>query len=138
SASSSRGCPSTWPSPATRTHRGLEPMPAHRRDFVRSLALGASAAALTGPAGAGGGKGKTKAKEQEKGKEKEEVKRTEADARMELVVARFGKQLDEAARKSVRAEIEGHVRRAEALRKIPLDNGDGPFPVFRPYRAPLG
>ena len=61
----------------------------------------------------------------------------EAEARMSYVLARFGGHLDEAARKSVRAEIDGLVGRAEALRKVPLDNGDGPFPVFRPYRAPL-
>ena len=56
---------------------------------------------------------------------------------MDLVLARFGKQLDEAARKSVRAEIDLITRRAETLRKFALDNGDGPYPVFQPYRAPL-
>jgi hypothetical protein len=56
---------------------------------------------------------------------------------MELVLARFGKQLDEAGRKKVRGEVQAIVRRAEALRKFPLDNGDGPFPVFHPFRAPL-
>jgi hypothetical protein len=109
----------------------------HRRDFVRSLALGASAAALAAPAARGADDEKAKEKKDEK---KDEVPKpkTEADARMELVLARYGNQLDEAARKSVRSEVESHVRRAEALRKIPLDNGDGPFPVFHPYRAPLG
>jgi hypothetical protein len=108
----------------------------HRREFVLSLALGTSAAALTVPAARADDEDKAKT---EKAKEKgDETKPpSEADARMALVIARFGKQLDEAARKVVRAEIEQHVRRAEALRKIPLDNGDGPFPVFHPYRAPL-
>lgn len=112
----------------------------HRRDFVRSLALGASAAALTAPAArADDEKGKAGDKEAKGKDHKSEAAppKTEVDARMEVVLARFGKQLDEAARRTVRAEVEGHVRRAEALRKVPLDNGDGPFPVFHPYRAPL-
>lgn len=61
---------------------------------------------------------------------------TEAEARMDLIIARFGSQLDETARKSVRAEVESLTRRAEALRKFTLENGDGPFPVFHPYRGP--
>src|SRR5438309_1945041 len=104
----------------------------HRRDFVRSLALGASAVALTSPSPVRA----EDDKEKEKSAKPDDAPKpkTEADARMDLVLARFGKQLDEAARKSIRAEVEDHVRRAQALRKIPLDNGDGPFPVFRPYR----
>jgi hypothetical protein len=107
----------------------------HRRDFVRSLALGASAGALAGhPAARADEPAKP---DKDKKDEKPESPKSEADARMEVVLARFGKQLDADARKAVRAEIESIVRRAEALRKIPLDNGDGPFPVFTPYRAPL-
>jgi hypothetical protein len=110
----------------------------HRRDFVRSLALGAAAGAIASPAALRADDEKAKDKEKKDDRKDEAPKpKTEADARMELVLARYGNQLDEAARKSVRAEIDGHVRRAEALRKIPLDNGDGPFPVFHPYRAPL-
>ena len=110
----------------------------HRRDFVRSLALGASAAVFTGNArGAEDEKDRDRKKDQETPKQEGDAAvKAEADARMELVLARFGSRLDEAARKSIRAEVEAHVRRAQALRKIPLDNGDGPFPVFHPYRAP--
>jgi hypothetical protein len=63
----------------------------------------------------------------------------EVDARMALVLARYGKhaKLDDKARATIRSEIAGIVRRGEALRKITLTNGDGPFPVFHPYRAPL-
>jgi hypothetical protein len=106
----------------------------NRRDFVRALALGASAGTLAHPASAWAD---DKEKADEKGKEKPDPIQAEADARMALIVARFGKHLDDEARKSVRAELEGIVRRAERLRKFPLDNGDGPFPVFTPYRAPL-
>ncbi len=97
--------------------------PHHRRDFVRALALVAPAAFV--------------ADEPKKDAPPPDRPQTEADARMALVLARYGKQLDEAARKTVRAQVEGIVRRAEALRKFPLDNGDGPFPLFQPYRAPL-
>ena len=61
------------------------------------------------------------------------------DTLEDWIVARFGKlaRLDDAARAAVRTEVAGIVRRGEALRKVSLDNGDGPFPVFHPYRAPL-
>ena len=98
----------------------------HRRDFVRKLALGASAAGLV-----------TARPSRADKPEKPEPAKSEADARMELILARFGKLLDDDARRAVRAEVAALVHRAEALRKFPLDNGDGPFPVFVPYRAPL-
>ena len=95
--------------------------PHHRRDFVRT------AVALAAPAAV------VKADEPNPA----EPLKTEVEARMELVVARFGPQLDDEARKKVRGEVEEIVRRAKALRAFALDNGDGPFPVFQPYRAPL-
>jgi hypothetical protein len=102
--------------------------PSHRRDFVRALALGA---VVVTPALADDPK---KPEDKEKPKPPDEV-----EARMAIVLARFGKhaQLDDKARETIKREIAGIVRRGEALRKIPLGNGDGPFPVFHPYRAPL-
>jgi hypothetical protein len=94
-----------------------------RRDLLRALALGGLIAA---PAAA-----------DEPAAKPEEPPPTEADARMAIVLARFGKHLDADARKAVRAEVAAQVRRAESLRKIPLENGTGPYPVFVPYRAPL-
>jgi hypothetical protein len=109
--------------------------PSHRRDFVRTLALGASAAALTSPALAGADAppfvGPPKPKPEPK------AGPSEVEARMSLVTSRFGTLLDEGRRKAVEARVAAIVRRAEALRKFELDNGDGPFPVFTPYRAPL-
>jgi hypothetical protein len=61
----------------------------------------------------------------------------EVEARMNLVLARFGERIDDKARVEVRREVEAIVRRARELRKYPLDNGDGPGPVFVPYRAPI-
>lgn len=103
-----------------------------RRTFVRTVALGTSAATV-------GAVGTLVGDETKKEPEKNEPRKpeTEADARMDLIVARFGKHIDDSARKSVRGEIESIVHRAAALRKFPLDNGDGPFPVFTPYRAPI-
>ncbi len=102
------------------------PESTRRRDFVRALALGGASAAL--PLSARG---------QEPPKDDAPKPRTEADARMDLILARYGTSLDEAGKKAVRAEIEMIVRRAESLRKFPLTNGDEPMPVFAPYRAPL-
>lgn len=110
----------------------------HRRSFVRGLALGASASALLVPASARADDPKPDEKGKDDDKKDEAPKPpTEVEARIAIIEARFGKQLDDDARKSVRAEIQSIVRRAEGLRKFELDNGDGPFPVFTPYRAPL-
>jgi hypothetical protein len=109
----------------------------HRREFVRTMVVGASAGALLNPRHARADDPE-KPKPQEKGKEPEpEALPSEVDARMALVLVRFGKQLDAEARKVVRSEVASIVRRAEELRKVPLQNGDGPFPIFSPYRAPL-
>ena len=105
--------------------------PSHRRDFVKTLALGASAAALTSPTCPGADAPEFV------GPPKPEAIPTEVEARMSLVTSRFGTLLDEGRRKAVEARVTAIVRRAEALRKFELDNGEGPFPVFTPYRAPL-
>jgi hypothetical protein len=102
--------------------------PNHRRDFLRAIALAGPAAALSAGPTAG----------DEKPSLPVAGPSSEAEARMGLILARFGKSLDEDARASVRAEVDAIARRAELLRKFPLENGDGPFPVFIPYRAPLG
>ena len=101
----------------------------HRRDFVRAIALGGAAAALTRPSAA--------IANDDPPKGDPPKLRNEADARMDLVLARYGKHLDDDARKAVRREVETIVRRGEELRKFALTNGDEPFPVFTPYRSPL-
>ncbi|WZP00492.1 hypothetical protein EP7_002136 [Isosphaeraceae bacterium EP7] len=99
-----------------------------RRQFVRTLALVAPASLLAAPAPADEPKDVVKT---------DKPVETEVDARMALIIQRYGKRLDAAALKSVRSDVEDQVRRVERLRKFPLDNGDGPMPVFTPYRAPL-
>lgn len=130
----------------------------HRRAFVRAFACAGSAvAALVGRARGddpkaesiksdGGEKPATKPTDREKPAPKPaepdsknaDPIASEVEARMNLVLARFGDRLDDKARKDVRREVEAIVRRARELRRFPLDNGDGPHPVFVPYRAPIG
>jgi hypothetical protein len=106
-----------------------------RREFIHRLALGATAAAVPGAAIA---RAPEAADEPKKPAEnKPEAAKSETDVRMELILNRFGTHLDEAARKAVREELESIVYRAQVLRKFPLENGDGPFPIFQPYRSPL-
>lgn len=110
----------------------------HRRDFVRSLVLGASAATLAVRPASGDEKpGRDEAKPDDAERKPKPEPKTEAEARMELVLARFGERLDDDARASIGAEVGAIVHRAERLREFPLENGDGPFPVFTPYRRPL-
>lgn len=93
----------------------------HRRDFVKGLVVGGSSAAIASPVIA----------------DDAPKPRTEVDARMDLVLARYGGFLDDDAKKAIREEVERIVRRGEELRKFALTNSDEPFPVFTPYRAPL-
>lgn len=95
-----------------------------RRDFVKAIAWGGAAGWLAAPAAA-----------QESAAPEGPPAPTEADARMDLLLARFGDRLDEDARKAVRREVEAQVKRSESLRTFELENGDGPMPVFTPFRA---
>lgn len=97
------------------------PAPSHRRDFVRTLTLGATAGLLARPAPA----------------REDQSEEDEVEARMTLILARYGDQLDEEARQAIRGDVEGVVRRGQRLRQFALDNGDGPIPIFVPYRKPL-
>jgi hypothetical protein len=60
----------------------------------------------------------------------------EVEARMAVVLARYGDRLDDAARKTVRGDVESVVKRARRLREFPLTNADGPALLLVPYRAP--
>jgi hypothetical protein len=101
--------------------------PSHRREFFRWVGWGSGATVLAAPAFA----------EQEPPAPEKDSATLEADARMALVVARFGAHLDEAAKTEVRRQIQGLVRQGAELREVKLENSDAPFPIFRPFRAPL-
>lgn len=110
----------------------------HRRGFVRAVALGASAAGLAAAPGLRADDEPKKDEPRTKPQEEPEPEpKPEVEARMQLILARFGALLDGDAQAAVRAEVEGVVWLAENLRAIELSNGDGPYPAFVPYRAPL-
>lgn len=98
-----------------------------RRSFLRALALGTSAGIL--PA--------AESVAQDEPPKPPAADYDEAAARLRLISSRFGDHLDDAAREEVKKQVEGVVRQGEALRKFALENGDEPFTVFRPFRAPL-
>ncbi len=100
----------------------------HRRDFVRTLALGATAGWLARPASG----------QDEKPKDPlDERFEAEVEARMALILARYGDRLDEPARSAIRRDVQSTVKRGERLRKFAMENGDGPAPIFVPFRKPL-
>lgn len=111
-----------------REHQGVSPRP-HRRDFVLGWSLGL-VPSLVVP------RDRARGDAAPPGPPPDPIQ-AETDARLALVLARYGARLDEEARKSIRSEIESQVRRAEGLRHFALTNGEGPFPVFKPYRSPL-
>jgi len=65
----------------------------------------------------------------------EEVPSVEATALAEIVRLRYTSRLDGAAVKEITRGIEGNLKSASTLRKIPLDNADEPAFVFRVWRA---
>ena len=112
--------------PADDSRPEPEPKP-HRRDFVRTLGLAGSVGLL----------GRNVSQAQEPDKPAPAPEATEADARMALIVARYGKHLDDDARRSVRSDVEAVIRRGNRMRAFELSNGDEPMPVFTPYRSAL-
>ncbi|HEU5117418.1 MAG TPA: hypothetical protein VFT74_12310 [Isosphaeraceae bacterium] len=114
--------------PANDSRPDHEPKP-HRRDFVRALGLTGSVSLL--------GRDVSRAQEQEPNKPALAPEPTEADARMALIMARYGRHLDEEARQSVRRDVEAVIRRGNRMRAFELSNGDEPMPVFTPYRSAL-
>ena len=109
--------------------------PSHRRDFVRTLALGASAAALTSPACGGADAPRSSDRRSRSPSPRRSRRRSRPGWAWSLPGS--ARCWTRKRRKAVEARVAAIVRRAEALRKFELDNGDGPFPVFTPYRAPL-
>ncbi len=59
----------------------------------------------------------------------------EVDARLALIVARHGARLDDAARVSIRRDVEALVKRGQTLKAVALTNADEPSPTFQVYRA---
>jgi len=64
-----------------------------------------------------------------------EAPSAEAEALAGIVKLRYGARLDDAALKDVTRGIDGGLKGAAALRKVPLENGDEPAFVFRAWRS---
>ncbi len=84
--------------------------PMTRRDFARAASALAAAAGLAAPARAA-----------------QPPATSDAQALYDLIRARHGKHLDATQLQDVRADIEGNLRRAEALRKFPVGQADPAF-----------
>jgi hypothetical protein len=105
----------------------------HRREFVRGMALGAAGLLAAEQARRRGAAQEKAVAASEKALDPAAA---EVEARMTLILARYAERLDDEALAQVRDDVESAVRRGHRLKEIPLDNGDGPCPVFVPFRAP--
>lgn len=63
-----------------------------------------------------------------------EASEREIDARLAVVLARFGDRLDDAGRAAIRSRIAEQREQAAELRAVKLQNGDEPDSVFAPFR----
>src|SRR4051794_2347227 len=123
-------------------HRAMEddrePTRPHRRDFLRDITATLGSTAAVGVTGAGLARGDEPPASKPGAATADPSITAEVDARMALIVARFGDRIDSKARETVRGQVERHVKRGRSLRNFKLENGDGPFPVFTPFRARMG
>jgi hypothetical protein len=62
--------------------------------------------------------------------------RAEVDAKIQAIFRRYGSRLSDAEKADVRRLMTEGQKPLEELRAFPLENGDGPATVLRPYRAP--
>src|SRR4051812_31248640 len=103
--------------------------PSHRRQFLAGLTAAVGTTAFT-PVTRGDEPPKDGHEPKMEPSEKAEV-----DARMALVLARFGDKLEPKDRDKVRSQVERQVKRDRTLRQVKLENGGGAFPPFTPYPA---
>jgi hypothetical protein len=90
----------------------MNPLPLTRREFAQAAAAGTVSATL-------GAAPATAATQPEP--------TSDAQALYEMIRLRYGQHLDAEQLKRIRASIEGHIRRADRLRKFPVGQDD---PVF--------
>ncbi len=104
--------------------------PSHptRRDFATLLAASSSGWALATTIGDAGAQEKPP-------KAGEPQSPTAADHALQLLLSRFpDERLDEAARASLRADLERYAARSRVLASVELANGDEPAFAFAAYR----
>ena len=56
---------------------------------------------------------------------------SEVDAKLQHIFAKYGDRLSDDQRKLMRRTVENHVRMLEAIRPIPVTNGDPPATVLK-------
>ncbi len=122
----------------TETPPGDDRPAPHRREFVRTLALIPAAGLLARPGRAMADDPKPAGVPSARPADAESVRiEAEVEARMQLILARYGDQLDADARAAVRSDVLTMVQRLRTLARFALDNGDEPMPRFVPYRGPI-
>ena len=67
-----------------------------------------------------------------------EAPSAEAVALAGIVKLRYGDRLDGAALKEITRGLDGGLKGAAALRKVPLENSDEPAFIFRAWRSDRG
>lgn len=122
----------------TETSAGDERTTSHRREFVRTLALIPAAGLLARPGLAVADDPKPSDEPAAKPADPESARvAAEVEARMQLILARYGNQLDADARAAVRSDVLAMVQRLRSLARFALDNSDEPMPRFVPYRGAI-
>jgi len=116
-----------------------QPPSSNRRDFVRSVSVGLGAGLLATPTATPAAieAPQVEAPPGQEDEEEPDPVELEVEARMSLLLARYGDQLDDEAREQIRRQVAGNVRRGRALKEFAVGNGDQSASIFRPYRAPL-
>jgi len=107
-----------------------------RREFHRAAATAATLSLVSGwiPA-AQEPPGTVKPPETEPASGDSGAPSAEAVALAEIVRSRYGSRLDGQALKEITRSIDGGLKSAASLRKVPLENGEEPAFVFRAWRG---
>ena len=63
--------------------------------------------------------------------------KSEKELMLELIKTKYGERLDGDQLDAVERSLEKLVAVIEEIRNVPLENGDEPFNVFKPYRRNL-
>jgi hypothetical protein len=106
-----------------------------RREFGMAAATVAGLSLVPGWLGAASPQQKPASGNAEKTAPPAEAPSAEAEALASIVKMRYGARLDDAAMKEITRGLDGGLKGAAALRKVPLENSDEPAFVFRAWRS---
>lgn len=108
-----------------------------RREFGQRAALALTGAAFVGTPLAGLGRDFAGAslsapfEQDQEGSGLSAQAHAEVEAKVQDVIATYGSRLNEDQKKMIRRTITEHVRMLEAVRPIPVGNGDAPATVLK-------